>query len=92
MNLKHGFYSKNIELNPDARLLGCASICLDDLCLAESFLHGDSTTDPLYAHQVVKQVYSAGRLRYPTLWDRANKYVNGYEFSTMEKILSLKNK
>lgn len=86
MNLKHGFHSNNTAVNPDCRHAGQAETTLPDLCFAERFLHGEACSDPVKAHAIVKAIHAAGKLKYPTLWDRANQYVNGYEFSAMEKI------
>ena len=87
MNLKNGFYSNNIAINPDSRMLNNRTIESNDMYLAECFLHGDQVDDPVYVHQVVKVIYSSGRLKYPTLWNKAKKYVQGYEYDVLEKIL-----
>lgn len=62
---------------------------LSDLVLAERFLHGDDCADPVMAHQVVKAIHAAGNHQYPSLWPRADRYVRGYEFNTMERLAHL---
>jgi hypothetical protein len=94
MNLKHGFDSNNPTLNGDMRILQsavqAADLTTDDLVYAERFLFGDTCSDPVRAHQIVKVVYQAGERRFPTLWKRTKKYVHGYEYEAMEKLSSLK--
>lgn len=60
-----------------------------DAKLAERFLGGETCADPIAAHQAVKQVHTLGKDRYPTLWDRAAKYVTSSEFTTLEKLARL---
>ena len=57
--------------------------------MAERFLFGDTCADPVLAHQIVKAVFEGGKRRYPTLWDKAEKYVHGHEFPSLEKIAAL---
>ena len=89
MNLKHGFDSTNPLLNGDMRMLQGSDLTTDDLAYAESFLHGQTCSDPIRAHEIVKVVYLAGNRRYPTLWKKAEKYVHGYEYDSMEKLSAL---
>lgn len=88
MAYKHGFYSRHPQLNPD-RQRQSNHIPQDDLVYAERFLHADTTPDPIRAHNIVKQIYQAGKRRYPTLWIRARNYVHGYEYESMEKLSNL---
>ena len=89
MNFIHGFDSLNSEINPDniSMLSGLEST---HLCLAEDFLQGSSTfnpvSNPLMAHEIVKVIYQAGKRKYPTLWDSADKYVNGNDYLALEKL------
>ncbi len=92
MNIKHGFYSKNSFINPDMRLMQNYELTIDDLAYAEKFLFGDTCADPIRAHNIVKLVYQAGRRKYPTLWKKADRYVHGGKYETMEKICSLPDK
>ena len=89
MNFKHGYYSTNIEINPDSRLLAGASLTTDDLCIADSFLRGELTPDPIQAHNIVKSIYQAGKLKYPTIWEGARQYIGSYEYDSMERLANL---
>lgn len=89
MNLKHGFYSSDRSLNPDCRQLNVAVPSQDDLTLAERFLHGDTCSDPVRAHEVCKVVFSSGKRKFPTLWELAKKHIEGYEFQTLERLSKL---
>ena len=86
MNFKHGFCSTNPLLNGDMRMLQGVSLTVDDLAYVESFLFGDTCSDPIKAHGIAKAVFLCGNRKYPTLWPKAEKYVNGYEYQTMEKL------
>ena len=94
-NLQHGFYSNNIDINPDSRMLSLDinSLTSDDLVLAERFLYGDKTGkiefDVIKAHEIAKVIYQYGRLKYRTLWSKADSYINSYEFESLEKIANL---
>lgn len=92
MNLKHGFYSKNTAFNPDCRAIGCVTPTSEDLAFTEGFLYGDDCADPVRAHNIVKAIFLGGKRKYPTLWDKSNLYVNGYEYATLEKLANLVNK
>lgn len=86
-NLKHGFYSKHEAINPDSRMIGRDELALDDLALADSYLRGDTVSDPVAAHNAIKAIYQAGRLAYPTIWAKAQTYcTRNYEFAVMEKL------
>lgn len=91
MNLKHGFYSKSAAINPDIRMLGSDAPIpsSEDMAFAERFLFGDDCDDPVRAHCIVKHIFSGGIRKYPTLWNEAKRYVNGYEYATLEKLAQL---
>lgn len=42
-----------------------------------------------YVLQIVKAIFEGGKRRYPHLWDKAEKYVHGHEFSMVEKMAAL---
>lgn len=89
-NLKHGFYSTNTSINPDSLMLGADNrLTGDDVLLAEQFLCGVSGVNVIEAHRIIKIIYQYGELKYPTLWYRAKKHVNGYEFDSLEKLSNL---
>ena len=94
-NLKHGFYSKDENINPDARMLSLniSSLTSDDLVLCERFLIGNENGivdyDIIRAHEIAKIIYQFGRFKYHTLWIKADDYVNGYEYDSMEMIANL---
>lgn len=86
MNFIHGFESLNPILNNDMRMLQALDLNTSHLALAESFLHGDVCADPVLAHEIVKVIYTSGARKYPTLWNKAEQYVNGYEYESLEKL------
>jgi len=83
--MKHGFYSKDKDLNPDNHSLR-HELSSDDLVYAERFLSGVTISDPVRAHGIVKSIYQAGKRRYPTLWEKAQKHVHGYEYESLERL------
>lgn len=89
MNLKHGFFSAAQDINPDSRMVQSEDIPRDELVVAERFLHGDSGIDPVRAHNAIKRIHAAGRLKYPTLWELSAKHINGYEFATLDALSKL---
>lgn len=86
MNLKHGFDSRNTGINPDCQMIGCAIPTSQELAFAERFLFGDACSDPTFAHGIVKAIYLGGKRKYPTLWEKANQYVNSAEYVTLERL------
>lgn len=88
MNLKHGFYSKDPNINGDMKLLGNRALTNNELSIADSFLRGDSVKDPLVAHQIVKAIYATGRFKYPTLFNKAGEYCsNGnIDYQSLERL------
>lgn len=62
-------------------------LSLDDLYLAEQFLNGTEIDNPVYVHQVIKAIHSAGHINYPALWPKAQTYINSPHYHRLEKLL-----
>lgn len=66
-----------------------SSLSLDDLVVAERFLHRESSIDPVHAHAISKAIYAAGPRRYPTLWALAERHIKSYEAPRLDALSKL---
>lgn len=66
-----------------------AALQTSDLCLVEHFLLGDTVSDPIRAHNLIKAVHACGEDSYPTLWEKLLRYVNSPEYQMLERVSRL---
>ncbi len=92
MNLKHGFDSTNVNINPDCKLLQGGALTTDDLVLAERFLHGDNVLFPEVAQEIVKRIYESGRFKYPSIYQKCSQYMQHEYCFTLERLYTLRGK
>lgn len=93
MNYKHGHYSKKNHIRPDSRIGTISEITKEHLIIAERYL-GDVKVDSegnkidlIYAHEIVKIIYQAGRFSYPAIHAKAVTYVNNRErYENIERL------
>ena len=92
MNLKHGFYSKDITVNPDSVMMG-NSIYLktDELVDVENYLKGGTTKDPFFSHTIAVKILEHGRFTYPSLFPLALKYRKTEDYKTLSRLIEYFN-
>ena len=90
MNLKHGFDSTNVNINPDCKLLQSGALGSDDLVMAERFLHGDTVSHPEVAQEIVKRIFESGRFKYPSIYQKCERYMQHEYCYSLERLYGLR--
>ena len=96
-NFKHGFDSRNHDINTDSLMMNSdvSRLTSEELSLVENYLLGSKTgsnnLDVIKAHNIAKLIYQYGRFSQSCLFPKAEAYVQSYEYETMEKIAQLEN-
>lgn len=88
-NFKHGFDSKNTDLNPDNQMI--SNIEMKQMFIGhegniKEFLDAKKCPDPILIHKLIKFGY-ANNMMFKGYEEKAYRYIHSYEYTGLEKLI-----